>query len=93
MVNNFTGEWTYEPNTPENKKCDMDRIAEAVLQYADKFKTTLENVCYMVCADYEDAIESVGRTENQGYIRELEKYSSEDLDAFLYDMNGITEYD
>lgn len=92
MVNVY-GIWTYEPGTPKEKKCDMDRIAEAVLKITDKFKTTLENVCYMVCADYEDAIESVGRTDDQGYIRGLERYSAEDLDAFLYDMNGITEYD
>lgn len=93
MVNNYTGEWTYEPGTPEEKKCDMDRIAEAVLSITDKFKTTLENVCYMVYADYESELEYEGRTDDQGYIRELDRYSADDLDAFLYDMNGISEYD
>lgn len=92
MVTTY-GEWIYEPGTPDDKKCAMDRIAEAVLSITDKFKTTLENVCYMICADYESALKWSGRTGDEGYIRGLERYSAEDLDAFLYDMNGISEYD
>ena len=121
MVNNYTGEWTYEPGTPRSLfyamgytdeelerplvgvccakneiipgHAELDRIAEAVLRITDKFKTTLENVCYMVLADYESELEYEGRADDQGYIRGLDRYSADDLDAFLYDMNGISEYD
>lgn len=92
MVNVY-GIWTYEPGTPAYKKCAMDRIAEAILSITDKFKTTLENVCYMVCADYESELEYEHKTEDQGYIDGYERYSSEDIKAFLYDMNGISDYD
>lgn len=42
------GRWTYVPNTPERKKCDMDKIADYIMEHYVKngyqIKTSIENL-------------------------------------------------
>lgn len=40
---NYYGQWTYEPDTPKEKKCDCDRIADWIKEKDYKPKTTIEN--------------------------------------------------
>ena len=47
MVNNM-GIWTYEPDTPEEKKCDCDRIADWILSTGYKIKTNIEHLVNMI---------------------------------------------
>ena len=42
MVDTY-GRWTYEPDTPEEKKCDCDRIADWILESGDKIKVMRNN--------------------------------------------------
>jgi len=41
MVDTY-GRWTYEPNTAENKKCWLDRIADWVRSTKYTIETTLD---------------------------------------------------
>jgi len=43
MVDNY-GRWTYEPNTPEEKKCDCDRIADWICEKGYTPRTSIEHL-------------------------------------------------
>lgn len=52
----YYGRWTYEPNTPEEKKCDCDRIADWITDQQYKVQTSMENlveniILYFDCCD------------------------------------------
>lgn len=47
------GRWTYEPDTPEEKKCDCDRIADKIIQSGYKVKTTIENLVEMIILHFD----------------------------------------
>ena len=37
MVCTWTNSYTYQPNTPENKKCDYDKVCEAIIKYVEEY--------------------------------------------------------
>lgn len=37
MVCTWTNSYTYQPNTPEDKKCDYDRVCEAIIKYVEEY--------------------------------------------------------
>lgn len=51
------GNWTYEPNTPAEKKCDCDRIADWIVETGYKVKTTIENLVEMILLYIPDELE------------------------------------
>jgi hypothetical protein len=82
MVNNI-GIWTYEPNTPECKKCDCDRLADWIMSCGYKVETTIENVTELIWSyfdeelrcndDYEDSVKGcIEFIENSGGIGEFD---------------------
>ena len=50
----YYGQWTYEPDTSEEKKCDCDRIADWIKEKDYKSKTTIENLVQMIIAHFDN---------------------------------------
>ena len=93
MVDTY-GRWTYEPNTPEEKKCDCDRLADAIFADGYEPQTSLENLVMLVFSHYEAYLEDrqIGSyctgeeiTDEQEYIK--------DVREFVRDDGGWKEYD
>lgn len=56
MVDTY-GRWTYDPNTPEEKKCDMDRLADYIRKQNYTPKTDLEHLADMIFLLYDSELE------------------------------------
>ena len=56
MIDIF-GHWTYEPNTPEEKKCDMDIVADMITEDEYTPVTDLENLVVVVILHFESETE------------------------------------
>lgn len=78
------GRWTYEPNTPEEKKCDMDRLADWVTSTGFEPQTNIENVCWMILGHFLNELEQ-DETEYCDTI--------EDMIQYVRDSGGIEEFD
>ena len=78
------GRWTYEQNTPENKKCDLDRIGDFIIESNYKIKTDIENLAYMVIGmfDYENTVKDYG-----GF------FSIKGCLNYVRDCGGFAEFD
>lgn len=59
MVDTY-GRWTYEANTPENKKCDLDIVADWIMSKGYKPETSIENVAVKIVLHYEGMLEDTG---------------------------------
>lgn len=81
MVTN-TGIWIYEPNTPEEKKCDCDRVADHYLAQGFVPKTSIENAV-QIAYEYYD----MDCMENDGYEDEYSIFDY--IDA----SGGLSEFD
>lgn len=75
------GRWTYEPNTPEEKKCDNDRLADWIISTGYEIKTNMENLCAMIVLYFMDECEVYGYDD-----------TVEDCIEYVKD-NGISEFD
>ena len=82
MVNNC-GHWTYEPCTPDSKKCWLDCIADWITSTGYMVETTIENVAIMVTSHWE--IEMEDRQEQEDTI--------ENCIQFVEESGGIGEFD
>lgn len=83
MVDTY-GRWTYEPNTPEEKKCDCDRIADWIISTGYQVETSIENVVELIIAYAEDWYASE---------RDNWKYNFEDVKEYVENSGGIAEFD
>lgn len=90
----YYGRWTYEPNTPEEKKCDCDRIADEILKYLEdipvqsrlykyKIETSIENIVWMIIAHLEDFINEQKEFNAKEIVREAAEYGC-GIDEFDY---------
>lgn len=78
------GRWTYDPNTPEEKKCDMDRIADYIHKQNYTPKTDLKNLIDMIFLHYDGELEQNGKdftidgcieyVEQSGGLKEFDYY-------------------
>ena len=97
MVDRY-GNWTYEPNTPEVEKCDMDRIADLITASGYEPETTLENVVCMIISCYEGELDEEGKEyyaipDVRPYPENLFTINAEDVAAYVEDMGGFKEFD
>ena len=89
------GRWTYEPNMPEKKKCDCDRLAELVLKWCSehnyKIKTTIENIVLMIYSyvDNPDMEEELER--DYGVVPGW--YITPEIVFEVAESSGIPEFD
>lgn len=83
MVDTY-GRWTYEPNTPEEKKCDCDRIADWIISTGYQVETSIENLVELIISYAED-----------WYITEYDywEYNFEDVKEYVENSGGIAEFD
>lgn len=92
MVNNL-GQWFYTSDTPEEKKCDYDRIADWIIQSGYKVKTTIEHLTTMIigifdCPDYYG--EYNPETGGGGYG---DGFTIDGCKQFVEDSGGFAEFD
>ena len=83
MVNNC-GHWIYEPNTPTEKKCDCDRLADWIIRTGYQVKTSIENLTEMIISYAEDWYSSE---------RENWEYNLDDVIEYVENSGGIEEFD
>lgn len=87
----YYGNWTYEPNTSEEKKCDFDRLADEILKQIKEsndqtgenkqIETTIENLVIMIYLHLKDEIDEM-KTLNVNEIMEL-----------VSETGGLAEFD
>ena len=92
MVDAF-GRWTYEQNTPEDKKCDLDRLADWIMESGYKPKIGVENLAIMIMVHF-DCPDNFGAfdpaTGSGGYG---ENYTLEECKRYVKDSGGFSEFD
>lgn len=52
MVDTY-GRWTYVPGTPEEKKCDCDRIADWITEIGYTPKISIEHLVLMILSHFD----------------------------------------
>lgn len=82
MVDTY-GHWTYEPYTPNSKKCWLDYIADWIKSTGYKVETTIENVAIMITSHWELEMED----------REEQEDTIENCIQFVEASGGIGEFD
>ena len=87
------GRWTYEPNTPKEKQCDMDRVAELILDSGYKPKTNLENLICMLISSFESETEDSSSEFFPTYDFETMMINIDGLKAFVEASGGFKEFD
>lgn len=75
------GRWTYEPDTPEEKKCDCDRIADWVREKGYKPETTIENLVLLVMT-----ITRPQMKKKSGVLRISSRRNCSDLKSSLHPL-------
>lgn len=55
------GRWTYVPNTPEEKKCQLDYIADYIVSTGYKPQTSIENMAIMAVLHSEGDCEEANK--------------------------------
>lgn len=83
MVDTY-GRWTYEPDTPEEKKCDCDRIADWIISTGYQVETSIENLVELIISYAEDWYTSE---------RDYWEYNFEDVKEYVENSGGIAEFD
>ena len=89
MVDGWTGQWTYDPNTPEDKKCDLDRAADMILRSYKPQNITLEELALrLIAAAEEDMI----RDDKNSLYSDNGMLNKEVFAEWL-SIESISEYD
>lgn len=87
MVNNI-GQWTFVPNTPEDKKCDLDRAAEVVMKMYQPREIDLESLLLRLIADAEEQY----MTDIENSLYKDNKLNKEVFEEYL-SLICISDYD
>ena len=85
MVDTY-GRWTYEPNTPEEKKCDCDRVADWIISTGYKNELSIESLTEMVISYAEEFYKD--EFENNEWNFDLEY-----IKQYVEDSGGLLEFD
>lgn len=92
MIDIF-GHWTYEPNTPEEKKCDMDIVADMITEDEYTPVTDLENLVVVVILHFESETEDSSSYFFPTYDFETMRINAEGLKEFVKASEGWKEFD
>lgn len=87
------GRWTYVPNTPEEKKCDMDIVADMITESGYKPQTSLENLVAMVILHFESETEDSSSEFFPTYNFETMLINADGLKEFVETSGGWKEFD
>ena len=93
MVDTRTGVWTYEVGTPEELKCDCDRVADELLAYLKRVNPNSRLYNYKIETSIENIVEKIFCYLEE-FINEQPEFNAEDivLEAAEYGC-GIDEFD
>lgn len=87
------GRWTYEPDTPEENKCDYDRIADWVREKGYKPETSIEQLVYMIMLHF-DCPDNYGKyDEETGFGGYGESFTVEECKRYVEESGGFKEFD
>ena len=90
----YYGKWTYDPDMPEDKMRDMDRVAQMVSRNGYEPMTTMENLVSMIALSYkgylEDECLDFYAVENDSDDYD---FNIEDIESYIYDNGGFSEFD
>lgn len=92
MVDTF-GRWTYIPNIPEEKKCDMDIVADMITESGYKPLTDLENLVVMVILHFESETEDSSSEFFPTYDFRNLRINADGLKEFVKASGGWKEFD
>ena len=87
------GRWTYELNTPDEKKCDMDIVADMITEDEYKPVTDLENLVTIVILHFESETEDSSSRFFPTYDFETMRINAEGLREFVKASGGWKEFD
>ena len=87
------GRWTYEPDTPEEKKCDCDRIADWVREKGYEPKTNIENLVQMIIAHFDNPDHYGEYDAETGYGGYGDEFTIEECKRYVEESGGIKEFD
>lgn len=88
---NCLGKWTHTPDQPAN--CDMDIIANMIMEDGYKPKTYLENLIIMVLLLFESETEDSSSEFFPTYDFETMAINADGLKRFVYASGGWKEFD
>lgn len=87
------GRWTYEPDTPEEKKCDCDRIADWVREKGYEPKTTIENLVQMIIAHFDNPDHYGEYNAETGCGGYSDEFTVEECKRYVEESGGFKEFD
>ena len=92
----YYGRWTPEKdytNYPEEKWCDMDRIAAWVIEKGYKPKTSLQHLVEMIMLSF-DCADNYGKfDEETGFGGYGEEFTIEECKRYVEESGGFAEFD
>lgn len=87
------GIWTYEAGTPEDKKCDCDRIADWVVECGYIPQTSMENLVEMIISLFDDHGHFGEYDSETGCGGYGDAFSIEGCKRFVEESGGFAEFD
>lgn len=87
------GRWTYEPDTPEEKKCDCDRIADWVIEKGYEPETTIENLVQMIIAHFDSPDHYGEYNAETGCGGYGDEFTVEECKRYVEESGGFKEFD
>lgn len=87
------GRWTYEPDTPEEKKCDCDRIADWVREKGYEPKTNIENLVQMIITHFDNPDHYGEYDAETGCGGYGDEFTIEECKRYVEESGGIKEFD
>ena len=76
------GRWHYDPNTPTEKKCDYDRMADYITEQGYEPETDLENLITMIFSHYDFECTDSG-----------EEFSMEGCIEYINNTGSLADFD
>lgn len=87
------GRWTYEPDTPEENKCDCDRIADWVREEGYEPKTNIENLVHMIIAHFDNPDHYGEYDAETGCGGYGDEFTIEECKRYVEESGGFKEFD
>ena len=94
MVDTY-GRWTYVPDTPDDRKCDLDIIADVVTTKYNfrPVNITLESFCEYIFTFIEDELSDRDQTVDDIRSDRTSLISSDFVNGWLYDNQPLSDFD
>lgn len=95
MAKDVYGNWIYEPNIPEEKKCDFDILADEILRQIEEsndqcgeneqIETSIENLVVMIYLHFKDEIDDM--------IDDIGIFDVDTIMELVAESGGLKEFD